>query len=139
LQRLIANLFCRQTVGDKMSVFEKGLNFLRVKVLLRHPFLQMNNNTTAIDVKRGQVGVESIFPKNLSVHCLTKRASIRPRSDFHQRKPFWVNDFHPTKPDGTGDRNPNTRNQRGISLALRQLPQLLKVDGHLLSLPSATR
>jgi hypothetical protein len=139
LQRLIANLFCRQTVGDKVGVLKKGLNFLRVKVLLRHPFLQVNDDAATVDVERGQVGIESIFSENFSVHRLTKRASIRPRSDFHQRKPFWVNDFHPAKPDSTGDRNPNTRNQRGISLALRQLPKLLKVDGHLLSPPFATR
>jgi Cu2+-containing amine oxidase len=106
---------------------------------LRHPFLQVNDNAATVDVERGQVGVESIFPKNLSVHRLTKRASIRPRSNFHQRKSLWVNDFHPTKPDGAGDRNPNTRNERGISLALCQLPKLLKVDGHLLSPPFATR
>jgi hypothetical protein len=118
LQRLIANLFCRQTVGDKMSVFEKGLNFLRVKVLLRHPFLQVNDDAATVDVERGQVGVESIFPKNLSVHRLAKRTGIGSRSDFHQWKPFWVNDFHPAKPDGAGDRNPHSSNERGISLAL---------------------
>jgi hypothetical protein len=99
----------------------------------------VNDNAATVDVERGQVGIESIFSENLSVHRFAKRTGIRPRPDFHQRKSLRVNDFHPTKPDGTGDRNPNTRNQRGISLALCQLPKLLKIDGHLLSPPFATR
>jgi hypothetical protein len=122
-----------------MGVFEKGLNFIRVKVLLRHPFLQVNDDATTVDVERGQVGVEGIFAENFSVHRLTKRTGIGSRSNFHKRKPLRINDFHPAKPDGAGDRNPNTRNERGISLPLCQLPQLLKVDGHLLSPPFATR
>jgi hypothetical protein len=93
----------------------------------------MNNNTTAIDVERRQISAEGIFSENLSVHRLTEGASIRPRSDFHQRKSLRVNDFHPAKPDGTCDRNPHSSNERGISLALCQLPKLLKVDGHDLS------
>jgi hypothetical protein len=84
-------------------------------------------------VKGRQISIEGIFAENLSVHRFAKRTGIRPRPDFHQRKSFRVNDFHPTKPDGAGDRDPNTRHQRGISLPLCQLPKLLKVDGHDLS------
>jgi hypothetical protein len=93
----------------------------------------MNDDTTAIDMERRQIGIEGIFAENLSVHRLTKRTSIGSCPDFHQRKSFRVNDFHPAKPDSAGDRDPNSSNERGISLALCQLPKLLKVDGHGLS------